>query len=148
MFTVLSINRTEVFVLVQLRGYKVNKLEVENRVKPGTQLKLQNQVKYNVNYMDDAKRCVGIVEFRITDSDLNPFEMRLEMAAEFSFEDGDEKPDIHTQSFDQLFPFLRMTINNAASLTGLPGLLIPIMHLNKNTVTIGKPQETEKSPLN
>ena len=41
-----------------------------------------------------------------------------------------------------------MTINNAASLTGLPGLLIPIMHLNKNTVTVGKPQETEKSPLN
>ena len=134
--------------MIQLRGYKVNKLEVENRVKPGTQLKLQNQVKYNVNYMDDAKRCVGIVEFRITDSDLNPFEMRLEMAAEFSFDEEDEKPDIHTQSFDQLFPFLRMTVNSAASLTGLPGLMIPIMHLNKNTVTVGKPQETEKSPLN
>ena len=57
-----------------------------------------------------------------------------------------KKPDIHTQSFDQLFPFLRMTINNAASLTGLPGLLIPIMHLNKNTVTVGKPQERKKVP--
>lgn len=74
--------------------------------------------------------------------------MRLEMVAEFTFEDGDEKPDIHTQSFDQLFPFVRMTVNTAASLTGLPGLMIPIMHLNKDTVTVGKPQEQEKSPLN
>ncbi len=134
--------------MVQLKGYKLNKLEVENRVKSGTQLKLQNQVKYNVNYMEDAKRCVGIIEFRVTDSNLNPFEIRLEMAAEFTFDDGDEKPDIHTQSFDQIFPFLRMTVSNAASLAGLPGLMIPIMRLNKDTVAVNQRQETEKSPLN
>lgn len=134
--------------MVQLKGYKVNKLEVENRVKAGTQLKLQNQVKYNVNYMDDVKKCVGIVEFRLTDADLNPFELRLEMAAEFTYEDEDEKPDIHTESFEQLFPFVRMVVNNVASFTGMPGLMIPMMRLNKNTVTIGKPQEKEKSPLN
>ena len=126
----------------------MNKLEVENRVKAGTQLKLQNQVKYNVNYMDDVKKCVGIVEFRLTDADLNPFELRLEMAAEFTYEDEDEKPDIHTESFEQLFPFVRMVVNNVASFTGMPGLMIPMMRLNKNTVTIGKPQEKEKSPLN
>ena len=38
--------------MVELRGFKVNSLEVENRAVPGTELKLQNQVKYNVNYMD------------------------------------------------------------------------------------------------
>ena len=29
--------------MVELRAFKVNKLEVENTVAPGTQLKLQNQ---------------------------------------------------------------------------------------------------------
>lgn len=134
--------------MVILNAYKVNKLQIENRVAPGTQLKLQNQVKYNVNYMDDVKKCVGILGFRITDANLNPFEVQIEMAAEFSFDEEDEKPDIHTQSFDQLFPFLRMVINNVTSLTGMPGLMIPIMKLNKDNVTVGKPQETEKSPLN
>ena len=38
--------------MVELRAFKVNKLEVENTVAPGTQLKLQNQVKYNVNYIE------------------------------------------------------------------------------------------------
>ena len=31
--------------MIELKGYKVNKLENENKVKPGTQLKLQNQLK-------------------------------------------------------------------------------------------------------
>ena len=134
--------------MVQLLGYKVNKLEIENRVKPKTQLKLQNQVKYNVNYMDEVKKCVGILDFRITDADMNPFEIKIELAAEFSFSKGDQKPDIHTESFDQIFPFLRMIVNNVSSFTGMPGLMIPIMKLNKDTVTVGKPEEKEKSPLN
>lgn len=134
--------------MVELKGYKVNKLEIENKAKPGTQLKLQNQVKYNVNYMDDAKKCIGLLEFRIIDSDFNPFEIKLEMAAEFTYEDGDEKPEIHTVSFDQMFPFVRMIINNLTALTGMPGLMIPIMKLNKDTVTIGKPSDPETSPLN
>lgn len=134
--------------MVAINAYKVNKLEIENRVAPGVQLKLQNQVKYNVNYMDDVKKCVGILGFRITDANLNPSEVKIEMAAEFSFGEEDEKADIHTQSFDQLFPFLRMVINNITSLTGMPGLMIPIMRLNKDNVIVGKPQEAEKSPLN
>lgn len=134
--------------MVQLLGYKVNKLEIENRVKPKTQLKLQNQVKYNVNYMDEVKKCVGILDFRITDADMNPFEIKIELAAEFSFSEGDQKPDIHTESFDQIFPFLRMIVNNVSSFTGMPGLMIPIMKLSKDTVTVGKPEEKEKSPLN
>ena len=134
--------------MVAINAYKVNKLEIENRVAPGVQLNLQNQVKYNVNYMDDVKKCVGILGFRITDANLNPFEVKIEMAAEFSFGEEDEKADIHTQSFDQLFPFLRMVINNITSLTGMPGLMIPIMRLNKDNVIVGKPQEAEKSPLN
>ncbi len=134
--------------MVQLLGYKLNKLEIENRVKPKTQLKLQNQVKYNVNYMDEVKKCVGILDFRITDADMNPFEIKIELAAEFSFSEGDQKPDIHTESFDQIFPFLRMIVNNVSSFTGMPGLMIPIMKLNKDTVTVGKPEEKEKSPLN
>jgi len=134
--------------MVELKGYKVNKLEMENTVKPGTQLKLQNQVKYNVNYMDSVHKCVGLLSFRITDADMNPFEIRLEMVAEFSFDEADEKPDIHTASFDQLFPFVRMLVNQITGISGMPGLMIPMMKLNKNTVNVGRPEDNEASPLN
>ncbi|MCD7872400.1 MAG: hypothetical protein LUG21_03695 [Clostridiales bacterium] len=134
--------------MVDLKNYKVNKIEIENRLKPGTRLKLQNRVKYNVNYMDDIKKCIGMLEFRIFDNDMNPFEIKIEMAAEFSFDLNDDKTYIHTASFDQLFPFLRMTVNTASSLTGMPGLIIPVLHLNRDAVTVGDPAGKEESPLN
>ncbi len=135
--------------MVELKGYKVNRLEIENKVASGTQLKLQNQLKYNVNYMDGQNKCIGILELRITDADMNPFEMKIEMIAEFTYDAADEKPDIHVNSFDQMFPFVRQIVNTAVSFTGMPGLLIPIMRLNRNTVTVAnnKPDE-ESSPLN
>lgn len=135
--------------MVELKGYKVNSLSIENKAKPGTQLKLQNQLKYNVNYMDDDKKCLGFLELRITDADMNPFEVKVEMVAEFSYGEEDEKPDIHTGSFDQIFPFVRQIVNTATSFTGMPGLFIPIMKLNKNTVKVAGPNNgNESSPLN
>lgn len=136
--------------MVELKGYKVNSLSIENKVPSGTQLKLQNQLKYNVNYMDNDSRCIGIMELRIADADLQPFEIKLEMVAEFTYTADDEKPDIHTGSFDQLFPFARQIVNTVTSFTGMPGLMIPIMKLNKDTVRVGAPikDEPESSPLN
>ncbi len=134
--------------MVELKGYKVNSLSIENKVPAGTQLKLQNQLKYNVNYMDGDKRCVGIMELRIADADLQPFEIKIEMVAEFTYTDDDQKPDIHTTSFDQLFPFVRQIVNTVTSFTGMPGLMIPIMKLNRDTVKVGAPNTPEGSPLN
>lgn len=136
--------------MIVLKGYKVNRLEIENKVKAGTQLKLQNQLKYNVNYLDDNKTCIGIMELRITDADMSPFEIKIEMVAEFNYDAGDEKPDIHTGSFDQLFPFVRQIVHTATSFTGMPGLMIPIMKLNKETVRVNNniPDGGETSPLN
>ena len=133
--------------MIQMKGYKINTLEFENKVDNGTQLKLQNQVKYNVNYMDDDNRCVGIVEFRVADADMNPFEIRVEMVAEFAYEDGDEKPDIHTGSFDQIFPFVRQIINSITAMSGIPALMIPIVKLDRESVAVNTPQ-SEESQLN
>lgn len=129
--------------MVELKGYKINTLEFENKVQNGTQLKLQNQVKYNVNYMDEEKRCVGILNFKVFDSDMQPFEIKIEMVAEFSFDENDEKPDVHTTSFDQIFPFLRQIINSTTTMAGMPGLMIPLMKLDRSTVAVGKPKNND-----
>lgn len=130
--------------MIELKGYKINKIDFENKVQNGTQLKLQNQVKYNVNYIDAENKCLGILEFRVADAEMNPFEIKIEMIAEFTYGDEDEKPDIHVKSFDQMFPFLRQTVNMLTSMSGMPGLMIPIMKLNRNTVSVGKPKETDE----
>lgn len=135
--------------MVELKGYKINSISFENKVANGTELKLQNQFKYNVNYRDGDNKCLGILEFRVADADMNPFEIKIEMIAEFSYSDDDDKADIHVESFSQMFPFLRQAINTLTSMSGMPGLLIPIIKLNRDSVTVGKPKNAdEESPLN
>lgn len=136
--------------MVDLKGFKVNKIELENRVKPGTQLKLQNQLNYNINYLNDNKTCVGILNFRLTDELANPFEFKVEIVAEFNYTPDEERTDIHVNSFDQLFPFLRQLIHTVTSTSGMQGLMIPILHLNKNTVRVNEnvPEGSDNSPLN
>ena len=128
--------------------YKVSKIEFENKVPNGTQLKLKNNVSYNVSYMDAEKRCLGKLDFRVMDEGMKPFEIKIEMEAVFTYSEEDERADIHTQSFDQIFPFVRHIINSVTSVSGMPGLLIPIMHLEKSKVNVGGPKPDETSPLN
>ena len=86
---------------------------------------------------------------RVSDEDMNPFEIRVELEALFTYDDGDERPDIHTTSFDQLFPFLRQISHSTTAMSGMPGLMIPIMKLDRNSVNVGKPEDSgETSPLN
>lgn len=137
--------------MIELKGYKIDSINFENNVPNGTQLKLQNQVKYNVNYVDAENRCIGILDFRITDADMNPFEIRIKMVAEFNYTEEEQKPDIHTGSFDQMFPFLRQAVNGLTAMAGMPGLLIPMMKLDKNSVSVNNnvnEDEGESSPLN
>ena len=136
--------------MIELKGYKIESINFENNVPNGTQLKLQNQVKYNVNYIDAENRCIGLLDFRITDADMNPFEIRIKMVAEFTYTEGEQKPDIHTGSFDQMFPFLRQSVNGLTAMAGMPGLLIPMMKLDKNSVSVNNnaEDENESSPLN
>ena len=133
--------------MVDLKFYKVSGLEYENNVANGTQLKLKNQVKYNVNYYEDDKRCIGKLEFRVADEDMEPFEIKIEMEAMFTYDEGDEQPYIHTESFSLLFPFLRQIIHTTTSMSGMPGLMIPLMKLNRESVNVNKPED-EQGPIN
>lgn len=56
--------------MVQLKEYKLNSVYFENKVAGNTKLALQNQVKYNVNYIEDESRCIGTLNFRVFDTDM------------------------------------------------------------------------------
>lgn len=127
--------------MVQLKGYKINSVSFENKVEGNVQLALQNQVKYNVNYIDNENECVGNLSFRVFDTDLQPFEIKLEAVARFSYSDDDEKPDIHVGSFDQLFPFIRQCIATLTSMSGMPSLILPIVRLERSAVAVQTPQK-------
>lgn len=135
--------------MVELNTFKVSSITFENKVPNGTEIKLNKQFSYNVNYFGEENRCVGKLDFRVTDEQLRPFSIRVEMEALFSYGEGDEREDIHTESFEQLFPFLRQIIHSTTAMSGVPGLIIPAVHIEKENVKVADNVEGEESsPLN
>lgn len=133
--------------MVELKGYRVAQINYRNQIAGGTQLKLQNQVKYNMRYADNENRCQGVIDFSILDADMNPIEVNIQLIGDFTFDDGDDKADIHTESFDQLFPFLRQIVNSVTSMSNMP-ILIPLVKLDKTKVQFNKADSNETSQLN
>ena len=133
--------------MVQLKGFRVNSVSFENKVQNGTQLKLKNHFNYNVSYMDGDNKCIGTLNFKIADENMLPFEIKLEIVAEFAYQSGDDKGDIHVESFDQLFPSLRQFINSLTAICGMPGLMIPYIALDRDKVNVSE-NEKEESALN
>lgn len=129
--------------MVELQGYKVNSISFENNVEDGAELELQNKFQYNVNYADEENRCIGMLNFRVIDSELQGFEIKVDMVAQFSYDDDDEKADIHTESFAQIFPFLRQIICNITVSGGMPPLMIPIIRLDRDTVSVNDNTDDE-----
>ena len=127
-------------LVVELKGYRINTITFENKVPSGTELKLNNQVKYNVNYKENSDICVGMLDFRVSEADMKPFEIRVQLVAEFTYGLDDDRSDIHVDSFDQIFPFLRQAISNITTLSGMPGLLIPMIKLNRDNVQVANSQ--------
>lgn len=134
--------------MVDLKFYRVTKIEFENNVQNNTQLNIRHQFKYNVDYIEAENRCVGHIDFTLGDVNMQPFELRIKMDAVFTYEDSDEKPDIHTASFDALFPFLRQAINSITSMSGMQGLIIPLIKIDKSKINVGREETPESSPLN
>lgn len=91
--------------MVELKGYKVASINFQNEVANGTQLKLQNQVKYNVNYIESENRCVGILDFRVADADLQPFEIKIKMVAEFVYSERTKSPIFTRARLTSFFRF-------------------------------------------
>ncbi|MCD7723609.1 MAG: hypothetical protein LUH82_06625 [Clostridiales bacterium] len=117
--------------MVELKGYRVSEFNIKNSTLPNSKLQLKNRVKYNVNYLKSKNICVGAVQLSVGDSVSDNFEIKLCLTAEFSFDPAAQKADIHKKSFDLIFPVIRVMVNTVTAAMGMPGLVLPPMHLDK-----------------
>lgn len=135
--------------MTQLKGYKINSVYFENKVHGTSKLSLQNQVKYNVNYTGNDNDCIGVLNFRVFDTDMQPFEIKIEAVAEFTYDASDEKEDIHVDSFAQFFPYIRQAVSSITGISGMPPLIIPIMRLERSNVDVrSKENNSDEGILN
>ena len=122
---------------------KVQELHLSNKLdKPG-QVQLDSSFSLNVNFSPDGTRCVGRLTQSLRDKEFvgGKFNLNVEMVGVFSCTGAtrDEvKRQIHTEVYDQLFPFMQSQCSSLAAASGLPGLMLRKMTIDPDSIAVNK----------
>lgn len=122
---------------------KVQELHLSNKLdKPG-QVQLDSSFSLNVNFSPDGTRCVGRLTQSLRDKEFvgGKFNLNVEMVGVFQCTGATEdevKRQIHTEVYDQLFPFMQSQCSSLAAASGLPGLMLRKMTIDPNSIAVNK----------
>ena len=109
---------------VQLKAYKVSRINFNNSVQSTVQLKLNNKVSHNVKYNDnavcEATLCVEVLDKEHPDV-LN---VLVEVKGIFEIKSGVEKEFIHVDTFKELFPLAKALVTTITANAGIKPIIV------------------------
>lgn len=109
---------------VQLKAYKVSKINFNNAVQSTVQLKLNNKVSHNVKYTDngvcEATLCVEVLDKNHPDV-LN---ITVEVKGIFEIKSGVEKEFVHVDTFKDLFPLAKALVTTITANAGIKPIIV------------------------
>jgi len=126
-----------------LVSQKVQEIHLSNRLEKPGQIQLDSSFSLNISFTPDNSRCVARYQQTLRDKEFagGKFTMTVEMAGFFSCTgaDADEvKRQIHSEAYDQLFPFMQAQCSSLAGASGIPGLMLRKAAVDPNSVTVNK----------
>ncbi len=132
---------------IKFNGYIVNELDFTNELKQAGNLNIATRASYNVQYANGENRCIATCVIDMMDEKQpNDFNFKISVRGMFEYEAGMDKKEIHKQTYDELFPFVRVIVANTFTNAGLPPMMIQKIEMNDDNINVGdnKPQEEEK----
>lgn len=127
----------------ELRGYKIEKLEFINMADGVRQIELTHKYSYSVGYSD--KTCKG--EFAAVISDKNApdeFKINITVSGLFSIAPDAQKEFLHLETYDMLFPYVRVLVSTLTASAGNSPLFIPYIDISdKNIYRVELPHPPE-----
>ncbi len=120
--------------VVTLKGYKVDRADFVALLENGTQVKLAHKYQYNVQYAKN-NMCKGEFDIEVYDSN-NPdkFKVHVVMSGFFAFKDGEKKELIHTETFKNLFPYLKAFVTTLTANCGIPPIIMPDIDIDNQEI--------------
>ena len=119
---------------LKLKAYKIEELQLVNKVKATTKIELKNSYGYNVRYTNQ-NICEGKFTVTIVDKE-NPetFSVKLVLGGIFAFDPELERELIHVQTYRELFPYARAIITTITANAGIQPIMIPDMDIEKREI--------------
>ena len=115
--------------------------------KHGTNRQLGSSFSFQVNYSPDGERCVAKLYHSLKDKeDEKLFFLSVEMLGVFKcegVETEEDKKEIHTQCYDQLFPYMQSEVSHLCTASGMNGLVLRKAKIDPSQVVFNKAKKEE-----
>lgn len=126
---------------VKFKGYIVNRMEFVNELKGAGKLELKNELKYNVKYSEQEHKCMGQCRFKVHHSERpDLFSIEVEARGFFEYAESSDKKEIHSETYNQLFPYIRSLISTITVNCGMPPVVIPKIEIDSGNVVVHEEQ--------
>ena len=119
---------------VQLKAYKVSRINFNNAVQSTVQLKLNNKVSHNVKYTDgavcEATLCIEVLDKNHPDV-LN---ITVEVKGIFDIRRGVEKEFVHVDTFKELFPLAKALVTTVTANAGIKPIIVQNIDIEEQEI--------------
>ena len=119
---------------VQLKAYKVSRINFNNAVQSTVQLKLNNKVSHNVKYTDgavcEATLCIEVLDKNHPDV-LN---ITVEVKGIFDIRRGVEKEFVHVDTFKELFPLAKALVTTITANAGIKPIIVQNIDIEEQEI--------------
>ena len=121
--------------IVNLQGYKVDKIEFANTLENGTKIGLGNQYSYQVQYANNRNVAKGTFDIEVHDKE-NPdqFKIHVIVVGIFAYNEDEKREVIHTETFKALFPYAKALITTITANCGIQPVMIPNIDIDNQEI--------------
>ena len=119
---------------VQLKAYKVSRINFNNAVQSTVQLKLNNKVSHNVKYTDGAV-CEATLCIEVLDKDHpDVLSITVEVKGIFDIRRGVEKEFVHVDTFKELFPLAKALVTTVTANAGIKPIIVQNIDIEEQEI--------------
>ncbi len=127
----------------ELRSYKIEKLEFVNKTAGMKKLELTHKYSYSVGYSE--KTCRGEFTAEVFDKNTpDEFKIKITVCGVFSIAPGSQRELLHLETYNMMFPYVKVLISTVTASAGIPPVLIPYIDVSdKNIYRVELPHQPE-----
>ena len=136
-----------------LLNQKVREIHFNNDIerKHGNNRQLGSSFSFQVNYSPDGERCVAKLYHSLKDKeDEKLFFLSVEILGVFQCEGVETEEDkkiVHTQCYDQLFPYMQTQVSQLCTASGMNNLVLKKAKITPDQVLFTKGEKKEEPTL-
>lgn len=119
---------------VQLKAYKVSRINFNNAVQSTVHLNLNNKVSHNVKYTDgavcEATLCIEVLDKEHPDV----LSITVEVKGLFDIRRGVEKEFVHVDTFKELFPLAKALVTTITANAGIKPIIVQNIDIEEQEI--------------